>query len=274
MPRHHEAQRDSEYTIRAVDRVCDLLDLLQDSRGGVSLKDAAQVTGLPKSSVFRYLISLEARRYIEQDQRSGTYRLGSAFMPVQARQIDLLVERAHPQLEWVRDEVGETAALAILDSDEIIYLDVVESTRDLRLAPTAGGRAALHATASGKIIAAQLDDRRVRRSLAAAGMRPSTERTIASIDAFMRELARIRADGYAIDDGESTALGRCVAVAVPDTHLPAAMSICAPANRLPLTAIEDMSAILVTAADEVAGTDTPTDHIALLRASGEAPENP
>jgi IclR family acetate operon transcriptional repressor len=255
MAHHQDARRDNEYTIRAVDRVCDLLDLLQEAHHGVSLKDAARATGLPKSSVFRYLVSLESRRYIEQDPQDGTYRLGSAFMPVQARQIDLLVERAHPQLEWVRDEVGETAALAMLDSDEIIYLDVVESTSELRLAPTAGDRATLHATASGKMIAAQLDDQRVRSALATSGMRANTERTIASVELFLKELERVRAHGYAVDDGESTVHGRCVAVAVPNTHLPAAMSICAPANRLPLDAIRSMSAILLTAAGEIAGGD-------------------
>ena len=253
MSHQHAVRRDSDYTIRAVDRVCDLLDLLQEARDGVSLTDAARATGLPKSSVFRYLVSLESRRYIEQDPQTGTYRLGSAFMPVQARQIDLLVERAHPQLEWVRDEVGETAALAILDSDEIIYLDVVESASELRLAPTAGGHAALHATAAGKMIAAQLDDQRVRRALARAGMRASTERTIASVESFLRELSHVRTQGYAVDDGESTVQGRCVAVAVPDTHLPAAMSVCAPANRLPLDAVKALSALLLDAAAEVAG---------------------
>jgi IclR family acetate operon transcriptional repressor len=256
MPQYQDARRDSEYTIRAVDRVCDLLDLLQEAREGVSLKDAARATGLPKSSVFRYLVSLENRRYIEHDAYSGTYRLGSAFMPVQARQIDLLVERAHPQLERVRDEIGETAALAMLDSDEIIYLDVVESESDLRLAPSAGGRAALHATASGKMIAAQLDDDRVREVLMAAGMQARTARTIASMDSFFEELQAIRARGYAVDDGESTVQGRCVAVAVPDTHLPAAVSICAPASRMPLEAVKDLSAVLLEAASEIVGGGT------------------
>jgi IclR family transcriptional regulator, acetate operon repressor len=253
MPQYQDTRHDSDYTIRAVDRVCDLLDLLQETREGVSLKDAAHATGLPKSSVFRYLVSLEHRRYIEHDPESGFYRLGSAFMPVQARQIDLLVERAHPQLERVRDEVGETAALAILDSDEIIYLDVVESQSDLRLAPSAGGRAAVHATASGKMIAAQLDDDRVREVLASAGMQARTPRTIASIESFLEELEEVRTRGYAVDDGESTIQGRCVAVAVPDTHLPAAVSICAPASRMPLEAVKDLSAILLEAAQEIVG---------------------
>jgi IclR family acetate operon transcriptional repressor len=256
MPQYQDTHNDSEYTIRAVDRVCDLLDLLQETREGVTLKDASQTTGLPKSSVFRYLVSLEHRRYIEHDLETGFYRLGSAFMPVQARQIDLLVERAHPQLERVRDEIGETVALAILDGDEIIYLDVVESQSDLRLAPAPGGRAAVHATASGKVIAAELDDDRVREVLASAGMQARTPRTIASIESFFEELEDVRNLGYAVDDGESTVQGRCVAVAVPDTHLPAAISICAPSSRMPLEAVQDLSALLAEIAKEIIGGST------------------
>ena len=253
MPQYQANRHDSDYTIRAVDRVCDLLDLLQESREGVTLKDASHTTGLPKSSVFRYLVSLEHRRYIEHDPDTGFYRLGSAFMPVQARQIDLLVERAHPQLERIRDEIGETVALAILDSDEIIYLDVVESQSDLRLAPAPGGRAAVHATASGKVIAAQLDDDRVREVLTSAGMQARTPRTLASVESFFEELAEVRDLGYAVDDGESTVQGRCVAVAVPDTHLPAAVSICAPSSRMPLEAVKDLSALLSEIAKEIIG---------------------
>ncbi|HSK98148.1 MAG TPA: IclR family transcriptional regulator C-terminal domain-containing protein, partial [Euzebyales bacterium] len=127
---------------------------------------------------------------------------------------------------------------------------------DLRLAPSAGGRAAVHATASGKMIAAQLDDDRVREVLASAGMQARTPRTIASLESFLEELAQIRTRGYAVDDGESTIQGRCVAVAVPDTHLPAAVSICAPASRMPLEAVKDLSAILVEAAKEIVGGNT------------------
>lgn len=247
---HHDERRD-EYTIRAVDRVCDILDLLQEAREGVSLKEAANTTKLPKSSVFRYLVSLEARRYIEQDPNTGLYRLGSAFMPVQARQIDLLVERAHPLLERVRDELGETTALSMFDGDEIIYLDVVESRSELRLAPTPGGRASLHATAAGKMIAAQIGEKRVVETLDATGMARKTDRTISSIEVFLEELARVREHGYAVDDGESTREGRCIAVAVPHTHLPAAMSVCAPAARLPLDSVEELSRILAAAAAEI-----------------------
>src|SRR5690349_8314484 len=88
-----------DYSIRAVQRVCDLLDLLQREPEGVSLVRAAEVTQLPKSSVFRYLATLEARRYVERDDENSVYHIGLALLPLQARQLDVVTHRARPYLE-------------------------------------------------------------------------------------------------------------------------------------------------------------------------------
>jgi IclR family transcriptional regulator, acetate operon repressor len=70
---------DSRYSIRAVERVCDLLDLLQKAPYGVSLLQAEEVTSMPKSTVFRYLATLQTRGYVERSPLSGSYRPGPAF---------------------------------------------------------------------------------------------------------------------------------------------------------------------------------------------------
>ena len=68
-----------KYTIRAVERTCDLLDMLEDSPYGVSLTDAADVLCMPKATVFRYLATLEERRYVVRTRLGGNYRPGPAF---------------------------------------------------------------------------------------------------------------------------------------------------------------------------------------------------
>ena len=57
----------SHYSIRAVQRVCDMLDYLRGSSAGASLPDLASRLEMPKSSTFRYLVTLESRRYVERD---------------------------------------------------------------------------------------------------------------------------------------------------------------------------------------------------------------
>lgn len=227
------ADTTATYPIRAVERVCDILDVLQRSREGASLSDVAEVTALPKSSAYRYLSALEARRYVERDQVSGLYRLGLAFRPQNTRQIDAVIAQAKPHLQRLRDKLGETTNMGLLDGTQIVHTVVVESNEMLRLAARVGERGSLHATALGKAIAAELPEERVRAILSAHEMERFTSRTITSIERYLEELKQVRQDGYGVDDCENQPDGRCVAVALQGLPFLCGISVSAPAGRLP-----------------------------------------
>jgi IclR family acetate operon transcriptional repressor len=250
--RDFTSESSNPYSIRAVERVCDLLDLLQETPEGVSLMTAAVVTSLPKSSAFRYLATLEARRYAERIPANGEYRLGSAFLPMQAHQLDTLVRRAHPYLEELCDRFEETIALGVLEGHQVMFLDLVESPRAVRVAARRGDRYPLHSSAVGKAIAAMLPEHRARSVLGTEGMERLTENTITRIEDYLVELARVRSLGYALDDGEHEPDERGIAVPLPNSNLPAALGICAPASRLPLDGVRNMvKPLLETAAQLV-----------------------
>jgi IclR family transcriptional regulator, acetate operon repressor len=225
------------YPIRAVDRVCDILEVLQQTPGGASLVDVAELTGLPKSSAYRYLLALEGRRYVEREAATGMYRLGLAFLPQQTRQLEVFAERARPHLERLRDKLGETVNLGVLDGSRILHTQVVESPQMMRLAARVGDRGALHSTALGKAISANLAAERVLAMLAAEGMQRLTPTTITSAKRFMTELDAVRQRGYAIDDCENQSDGRCVAVAVVGVPFEMGVSVSAPASRLPRSGV-------------------------------------
>jgi len=231
----------SNYPIRAVERVCDILDVLQRSREGASLSDVAEVTTLPKSSAFRYLSALEARKYVERDSGSSLYRLGLAFRPQHTRQLDVLTTLARPHLEKLRDKVGETTNLGVLDGTEIVHALVVESNEMMRLAARVGERGSLHATALGKAIAAELPEDRVRAILAAAPMIRFTPTTLTTAESYLDELLRVRKDGYGVDDCENQPDGRCVAVALQGLPFLSGISVSAPARRLPPDKVDGMA---------------------------------
>lgn len=246
------AQREErDYTVRAVQRVCAILNLLQESVDGVPLPVLATETGLPKSSAFRYLWTLENHRYVERDPETGLFRLGLGFVGMQSRHLEVLRERARPWLEKLRDEHDESANLGLLDGDRIIYVDIVESNRGVRLAAKRGDRDPLHATALGKAIAAHLDEDRVRALLDRAGMDQRTPNTITSIDTYLDELAKVRRVGYAVDNGENELDGRCVAVPILGTRLPAAISLSAPSARFTVQDVERAAAALKNVAEHL-----------------------
>lgn len=246
-----------DYSVRAVERVCSILNLLQESIDGVSLIEVGQATDLPKSSAFRYLWTLEAHRYVERDEQTGLYRLGLGFVGMQSRHLEVLRERARPWLENLRDEFEETTNLGLLDGDHVIYVDIVESRNKVRLAASRGDRDPLHSTSLGKAIAAQLPEARVRDLLERTGMEQHSANTITSIEAYLDELAKVRRLGYAVDNGENASDGRCVAAPLLGTHLPAALSISAPSARFTLKDVEKAAKVLIDVADQITTNPVP-----------------
>ncbi len=243
-----DTERGASSPIRAVERVCDVLDVLQQSADGASFSAVAEKTGLPKSSAYRYLSALEARRYVERDE-SGLYSLGLAFRPRDTRAIELLAEISRPWLERLRDLTGETTNLGVLDGTTVVHAVVVESPHMMRLAARPGERGPLHATALGKAIGANLSEDRVRAILEAAGLDRLTGRTITSTEDYLYELERVRRLSYGVDDCENQPDGRCVAVALEGLPFLCGISVSAPANRLTAEQVPEVAAQLRAAAE-------------------------
>jgi len=246
--------------MRAVGRTLDILDLLARSPEGISLSDLAKAVGMPKSSVFRYAAVLEARRYVMRDVHNGHYRLGLAAFSFHTPPLRALATRAKPWLEQLRDEFQETINLGVLDGGRVVYLEVVESPKAMRLSARPGDHDFIHASALGKAIAAGIDDDSLRKIFEIEGLPRLTSRTITDVEEYMRTLSRVRELGYATDSSEAEEGACCVAVAVPlqDIPLRAAISLSSPATRFPRAdEILNVVAKLRDAAAEIAASVAP-----------------
>jgi IclR family transcriptional regulator, acetate operon repressor len=243
------AEGEKRYSL-AADRVLDILDAVQGASDGISLHDLARQTGMPKSTVLRYLTTLVRRRYVDRDLDSGDYRLGLA-VPSQAQLYAQLSLAAHPAMQRLEARFGEMVTLGVLDGDRLSLLDVVESSHVVRLAVRLGDRNYLHSTALGKAVASTLPEQVVRAALASSGMPQRTERTIVDMDVLLGELERVRARGYAIADQENDIGARSVAVPLPTRGVHAAIAIIAVATRFPIRRAPEAAAALKEAAGEI-----------------------
>lgn len=221
----------SPYAVRSVTRVLDIMDFLRQHPEGATPAELATATDMPRSSVFRYLATLESRGYVEKDNGTGVFHLGPAFLSSDVRHLRLLSQRARPILEELRDRFEETVNLGVLDGSRVVYLEIVESRRSMRFVARKGDHEPIHSTGLGKAISMLLDDDTTRSILATEGMPARTDRTITDPDEFIATIQRSREAGYAIDDGENEADGRCVAVPIAGLAFPAALSLSAPAAR-------------------------------------------
>ena len=240
----HTAAAGNQYAVRAVQRVLDVFDYLQRVPDGASLGEVAAAVGLPKPSAFRYLATLEERRYVERDPLTGRYQIGLAVFPFQHRSLELLTKRARPYLTALRDSFDESVNLGVLAGERVLYVDIAESRKTVRQAARVGDRDPVHSTALGKAIAARLDDAEVWRLLERDGLPRLTERTITDRDRFAEALAEARARGFAVDVGENEDDGCCVAAYVPLPGVHAAISISVPASRFRPERVEEMAEAL------------------------------
>ena len=224
------------------------------------LEELADATSLPKSSVHRTLAALRSRGFAYQ-QADGRYVAGSELLRVAFDFYDRVDVRVmlQPLLLRLRDELNETVHLGVLEGADVVYLDKLESRHPLRLTSTIGGRNPAHCTAVGKALLAWTYPSEAELRAWIANSRPLARRTPSSITdqaALAKEMARIRADGFARDMEESEVGVRCIAapVFVGTSRPRAAVSISAPRDRMSSSRIRAIAPLLVQGASGSAGS--------------------
>ena len=221
---------------RAIRRTCLVLrEVGAAVNTGASLPQLVAATGLPKSSVHRYLEVLVQEGFLERHAQSGAYRLGARIVSLAINETPLLVLRARPYLERLRDRFDETVNLGVLSGDNIVYLEIIESSKTVRLAARIGDRDTVHSTALGKAIAAQLPEAEVRSLLQRSGLPRRTANTITRAAEFVKHLDLVRRHGFALDNQENDIEGRCVAVAIPAPRVQYAISVSGITSRFPMS---------------------------------------
>ncbi len=220
----------------------------------IGISALAQRLGLAKSTVHRLAATLITEGMLEQDPENGKYRLGLALFELGAlvrRKMDVTNE-ARPFLKALRDSTGETIHLAVLDHASVLYINKMESRQAIRMSSDIGGRAPAYCTADGKaLLAFQPEELLVQ--IFKNGFPARTPNTITDLAALRRDLAAIRACGYAIDNEESEIGMRSVAAPIR-THsgaVVASLSIAGPTHRVSKKALVSHAREVVRAADAI-----------------------
>jgi IclR family acetate operon transcriptional repressor len=200
---------------------------------GVS--DLARRLGIAKSTAHRLLATLTDESLLEQDPRSGRYRLGlAAFDMAAAAQSTDLHEAVLAPMTELRNRTGETVQVAVLDGREVVYVERLDSPNTLRLFMEVGRRNDAHSTGCGKALLAFSPPDQIERLL--KGWRPAakTPHTITDLARLRDELATTRRRGYAVNRHESEIGVVSIAAPIRDasTRCVAAISVAGPAERL------------------------------------------
>ncbi|MDV3125158.1 IclR family transcriptional regulator [Mycobacterium sp. 21AC1] len=235
--------------VQSVDRALALLEHLADAGGAMRLAELEEVTGLPLPTIHRLLRSLAHNGYVRQET-SRRYALGPRLIRLgQSATRTLGGAWAGPRLATLVAEIGETANMAVLEADSVVYVAQVPSAHSMRMFTEVGRRVAAHSTGVGKALLSQLTDDQVCDLLVRTGMPANTARTHTDRGAFLAELAEIREQGWAVDDGEQEIGVRCVAVPLPGAPTLSAVSVSGPSGRITASRVVEIAPILLRVAE-------------------------
>ncbi len=230
-----------------------LLKVFRSREADLGVSELARRLGLGKSTVHRMLTTLVAEGLIEQNPRTGGYRLGIVMFELgQAVRVHMDLHAAvTPVLGDLRAQTGESSQVGVLDGHEVVYVDRLESAHSLRLFTETGRRVPVHCTSSGKVLLAYLPDSKRETVLRSAPMAALTPQTITDAGRLAGELDRVRRRGWAEAVNEREIGVASIAAPIRDAsgEVVAAISIGVPLARCSVASLRRQAPVIAEAAE-------------------------
>jgi IclR family transcriptional regulator, KDG regulon repressor len=232
--------------VQAIERASSILDALGQNPQGISVRELSAQVSLPKGTTHRLLSSLAYFGYVRQNARNRNYSLGFKLVELGNRLLNQLDFRAEakPLLADLAKRIQETVHLVVLDNNEVLYIDKVESnenTSSLRMASRVGSRTPAHSCAVGKVLLAHFSEEALGKFIKNTKLPKMTENTINDPVRLKEHLKLVRSQGYVVDDEENEKGIRCVAAPIRNEvgKVIAATSISGPAVRITRKKIQE-----------------------------------
>ena len=198
------------------------------------LAELAAACDLHRSTTHRILASLIQLGYVDRPS-DGHYALGSRLLALAGRMDGRLDLRREALLimQRLRDRLGETLTLMVRDGDEVVCLERMAGSLQLRVELSPGTREPLHLSAAGKVFLAEGGFEACAEYAERSRLSGGTPRAVRDVPRLYRELERAQRTGYALDSEEREEGVTAIAVPVlgPGGRLHAALMLSAPSSR-------------------------------------------
>jgi len=242
--------------VQSLERALNVLVCLTENPG-MTLTEIAGNLGQSPATIYRVLSTYEHRKIVEMDPISQewfigaeSFRLGSAFLRRTG-----VVERARPYMRELMEETGETANLGTEIQGEVMFLSQVETHENIRAFFPPGTKSPMHASGIGKALLAHAEPSKIENYLERKNLESFTCNTLSNPSRLRDELAKIKTQGFALDDEEKSTGMRCIAAPIFNFYgeAIAGISISGPSIRLSLERIDQVSAIVMAKAALLSG---------------------
>ena len=184
------------------------LSAVKSGRPLLGISELAREIGLGRSTTHRYVATLAALGYLQQDPATRKYRLGPRVLDLGFSAINSmeLRELAAPHLQQLSDDTGFTVNMAILDGGDIVYVERCRSSRagqrEIDLNLHVGSRMPAYCTSMGKVMLAFLDPDECDALLDGSSLQRRGPNTLTTRRSLQAELEHVRREGFAINNEE------------------------------------------------------------------------
>lgn len=230
----NEENGDERYLVKPLFKAMQVLRNVCESPTALTLKDITELSEIPKSTVYRYLYTMQNLDMVQYDTRTETYSpgLGLWWLMQTADPFANLRHIGRNERRRLMKKFNETVNLGALTGSQILYLEIVESSRSLRMQAKPGERDEVHSTALGKALLA-FRPRNQWETLIPQKIVRRTEHTIVVRKDLIANLEQVRRDGYAIERGENEEGATCIAAPILDANGAsiASISVSLPTSR-------------------------------------------
>ena len=212
-----------------------IIELLAENRIPMRLMDIAAALDMNNSTASRFLMALQNRGYVEKDGASLyklTYKICYLANMIGNTQLS---EQSHPYLVKISHTLGESSCISVEREMRMVYVDVETGPNKMLMSmQSIGNSSPMHSTGNGKLAMLEYSDAMISQYVKNGGLTRFTPNTIATEESLKKELAIVRAAGYAMDNEESELGVRCIACPIKNYtgKIIAGMSVTGPTSRI------------------------------------------
>jgi len=241
--------------LQSLERFINILEAFNAEKPELNLSELVKKTGLPKPTVYRIVEAMVKHNILSKNPKTMRYKIGVKLFELGSIYLASMELRdiAFPYLDWLQQQTGESIHLGILDGNEVVSIEGLESAHSLRLKVWIGKRAPVHCTAIGKAILAFLPLEKQNKIISEVSLHPFTKRTITSKEKLKTELKKIKKEGLAQDLGEHEEGIHCIGAPVFDRkgEVIASISVSGPAVRMTEEKMKKYTPLLFKAASDI-----------------------
>ncbi|MPS25797.1 IclR family transcriptional regulator [Pigmentiphaga sp.] len=243
------------YIVPGLERGLRLLSHFSRQHRTLSAPEFARKMGLPRSTVFRLLTTLEALGFIERTEGGRSYRLGMAVLSLGFEYLASLelTELGSPLLQRLRDEIGYSCNLVVRDGRSIVYVAKVSAPTLFPSAVNLGTRLPAHATVLGRVMLTDLDRQEMGELYPDEELEVYSPSTPPTLTALHGLLEQDRTNGYAMGAGFYEPSITSIATPVRDHtgRVVAALGAALPSSRVEQSRVSELIGRVRGTADEL-----------------------